>query len=72
MNAPKLSYTLKEAAQSTGLSQRFLSYAIADGRLKSVKVGSRRLILARHLEDFITRGGNAAENPASVQLNQER
>ena len=72
MNPPKLSYTLKEAAQSTGLSQRFLSYAIADGRLKSVKVGGRRLILARHLEDFIIHGGNTADSPVPVQLNQER
>ena len=62
MNAPKLSYTLKEAAHSTGLSQRFLWYAIASGRLKSVKVGSRRLIPARALEDFISRGGNAGPN----------
>jgi len=54
------------------LSQRFLSYAIADGRLKSVKVGGRRLILARNLEDFIIHGGNTAENPVPVQLNQER
>jgi excisionase family DNA binding protein len=72
MSPAKLSYTLKEAAQSTGLSQRFLCYAIADGRLKSVKVGGRRLILARHLEDFIVHGGKTAENPAPVPLNQER
>lgn len=68
----KMSYTLREAAQTTGLSVRFLCYAIADGRLKSVKVGGRRLVLARHLEDFIIRGGNAGENPAPVQVNRER
>jgi excisionase family DNA binding protein len=72
MNPPKLSYTIKEAAQSTGLSQRFLWYAIAEGRLKSVKVGGRRLILARHLDDFLIHGGKTADSPAPVPLNQER
>ncbi len=67
MYPPKLSYTLKEAAQATGLSQRFLCYAIADGRLKSVKVGGRRLILARHLENFIIHGGKSAEDPMPVR-----
>jgi excisionase family DNA binding protein len=58
----KLSYTLREAADTTGLSVRFLCYAIADGRLKSVKVGGRRLIPARALEDFILSGGNNQQN----------
>lgn len=60
--SPKLSYTLKEAAESTGLSIRFLCYAIADGRLRSVKVGGRRLIPARRLEEFILSGGESQQS----------
>ena len=56
MYPPKLSHTSKKLVEATGLSQRFLCYAIADGRLKSVRVGGRRLILARHLENFIIHG----------------
>jgi len=59
---PKLSYTLREAAQTTGLSVRFLCYAIADRRLKSVKVGGRRLIPARALEDFVNRGSDGGQD----------
>jgi len=67
MNLAKLSYTIQEAAHSTGLSPRFLCYAIADGRLKSVKVGARRLIPARALEDFINRGSQVGQESQTRQ-----
>ena len=74
-----ITVTVKRAAEESGLSQRALQYAIADGRLKSVQIGRRRLIPVRSLEDFLLRGkgdtardaqpspsaGYAAEAPAS-------
>jgi excisionase family DNA binding protein len=49
----KLSVTLKQATEATGLSVRKLYNLIAEGRLKSVAVGRRRLILWDSLEELL-------------------
>ena len=40
----RLVYSIREAAQATGLSLATLYRLISDGRLKTVKIGARRLI----------------------------
>jgi excisionase family DNA binding protein len=44
-----ITYSLKKAAEESGLSQRTLQYAIAKGELLSVRVGRRPLIPAEAL-----------------------
>lgn len=48
-----IAYSLKRAAEESGLSMRTLQYAIGRGELKSFLVGRRRLIPARSLEQFL-------------------
>ena len=52
----KLSVTLKQASEVSGLSIRKLYDLIAEGKLKSVRVGRRRLVLYRSLEELIAQG----------------
>ena len=52
----KLSVTLKQASEVSGLSIRKLYDLIAEGKLKSVRVGRRRLVLYKSLEELIARG----------------
>ncbi len=51
-----ITLTLKRASDESGLSVRTLHDAIAQGRVKTVRVGKRRLIPVRALEDFLFRG----------------
>ena len=53
MTEPKLTYNLNESAYLTGLSRRELDRQIAAGVLRSVRVGRRRLVTRRDLEQFI-------------------
>jgi len=52
----KISMTMRQASEASGLSIRKLYDLIAAGKLKSVTVGRRRLILYRSLEELIARG----------------
>lgn len=61
MTAPKLAYTLDEAAAATGLSKTHLKREVKEGRLRTkttslneqdVPVG-RRLVLAHELEAYL-------------------
>jgi excisionase family DNA binding protein len=56
MNNPKLSVTLRQASEISGLSIRKLYDLIAQGKLKSVSVGRRRLVLYKSLEELIAQG----------------
>jgi len=51
-----ITVTIKGAAEQTGLSVRMLYELIAKGKLKSVKVGKRRLVNVKSLEQLVTRG----------------
>lgn len=57
-----ITYTLQRAAEESGLSMRTLQYAIERGELASVQVGRRRLVLARSLEQFLSKGSRASKS----------
>lgn len=50
---PKRAYRINEVPDAYGIGRTKLYQLIKDDRLKSVKVGGRRLILADSLEDLI-------------------
>ncbi len=52
---PRVSFSVDEAAQSCGLSKSFLYNCMAEGKLKFIKAGSRRLIVVSELEAFLGR-----------------
>ena len=56
----RLSYGLDEAAASIGVSRRTLYDYIGDGRLKTVKIGGRRLIFREDLLAFLAAARAAA------------
>lgn len=56
----KLAFRMKEAAHAAGLSKSTLYDEITAGRLKSVKVAGRRLILREDLEAFLRAPKQAA------------
>lgn len=47
--------TLKDAALVTGLSIRKLYDLIGTGKIESRKIGKRRLIVAKSLQDFLSK-----------------
>ncbi len=49
----KIAYRIDEAVKATGLGRTFLYERIATGELKSIKVGTRRLILREDLLEFL-------------------
>jgi excisionase family DNA binding protein len=51
----RLSYGIKDACIATGLGRSFLYQRIADGELPTFKIGSRTLITANDLEEFLQR-----------------
>ena len=51
----RLAYSTREAAATSSLSERQIAKAIAEGELKSVKKGRRRLILASDLMAYLRR-----------------
>ncbi|WKL55989.1 helix-turn-helix domain-containing protein [Asticcacaulis sp. ZE23SCel15] len=60
----KIAYRIDEAVKASGLGRSFLYEKMAEGKLRSVKVGGRRLILRIDLLDFLNQGG---EPEASAQ-----
>ena len=48
-----ITFSLKKAAEESGLSVRTLQYAIGRGELESLQIGRRRLISLRSLEKFL-------------------
>jgi excisionase family DNA binding protein len=50
-----LSLTLRQASEVTGLSVRKLYELIGEGKLASVTVGRRRLVIAKSLEELIAK-----------------
>jgi excisionase family DNA binding protein len=68
-----ITLTLKRAAEESGLSQRTIQYAIADGRLPSTVVAGRRLIRTCDLEEFLLGDEHRDWHPTSVaKRNKER
>jgi hypothetical protein len=60
-----ITLSIKRASEESGLSPRFLQYAIGDGRLSSVLVGKRRLIPVRALEEFLL--GRASRDTSATR-----
>ena len=56
-----ITYTMKKAAEESGLSMRTLQYAIGRGELESLLIGRRRLIPVRSLEKFLFRKSRAGQ-----------
>lgn len=54
----RLSMTIKQAMEETGLGRRTIYELIGQGDLKSVKIGRRRLVNAKSLVEVISRGVN--------------
>ncbi|WKL56678.1 excisionase family DNA-binding protein [Asticcacaulis sp. ZE23SCel15] len=52
----KLAYRIDEAVKASGLGRSFLYERMAEGKLRSVKVGGRRLIMRSDLLDFLNQG----------------
>lgn len=50
---PKLCYSVKEACNATSWGRTTLYNLIADGRLRTVRIGGRRLIPAEALHALI-------------------
>lgn len=58
VNQPdNLSLTVADACQTTGLGKTYLYELIRDGRVKSVKLGRRRLITTASLRALIEQAG---------------
>jgi excisionase family DNA binding protein len=54
-NLPRVAYRPREAAEVTGLSLRFLYYAIQHKDLATIRVGRCRLITEKALRDWLER-----------------
>lgn len=52
----RLAYSVREAAEATGLSKDLLYDEMRAGRLAYLKVGRRRIITRQQLEAFLTKG----------------
>jgi excisionase family DNA binding protein len=50
---PRLGYTLKQAAEASGLGRTSIYLAIKSGELRAVKRGARTIILARSLDRWL-------------------
>ncbi len=55
MDATITTLTVKDAAKSLKVSERFVAKLIADRRLPSLKLGRRRLIREAALRDYLER-----------------
>lgn len=51
----KLSYTVEEAVDATGIPRSGLYQAIASGKLQTFKSGRRRMCSRKSLEEFIAK-----------------
>jgi len=49
----RLAYSIKEACELTSLKRTHVYKLISEGRLATRKVGSRRLIIASSLQEFV-------------------
>lgn len=56
----RMAFGLDDAADAIGVSRRSLYGYMTNGRLKTVKIGGRRLILRKDLEAFLEAAREAA------------
>lgn len=55
-----ITVTISEAVRASGLSRTKLYELIGAGRVNSVRVGTRRLVIFESLKSFLTVAGRAA------------
>lgn len=55
-NAAKLAYSVPEAVKATSLGRTYIYGKIAEGALRSRKIGNRRVILRADLIEFLQNG----------------
>jgi excisionase family DNA binding protein len=63
----RLAYSVDEAARLTGLSRDLLYNQMRQGNLTYIKVGRRRLITRRHLEEFLDIAPESVTYPAGAR-----
>ena len=61
--APRAAYGVHEVAEMLGVSVGFVRKEVYGGRLKGKKFGTRTLILAEDLQNYL-QGGNHEQNSA--------
>ncbi len=57
----RLSYSMSEAARAVGLSQATLFRLVKDGKLETVKIGSRTLVTRVELERLLAQGAQSSK-----------
>ena len=62
-NLPRVAHRPREAAEVTGLSLRFLYYAIQQKDLPTIRVGRCRLITEKALREWLERKTEAIVEP---------
>lgn len=62
---PRLALSIEEAGQAVGLCGKTVSKLIADGRLRSVRVGTRHLLPVSELQRWLDREAGPAEGEVS-------
>jgi excisionase family DNA binding protein len=53
---PRRTYTLQETGHITGLGQSTINLLVRDGKLKTCKVGKRRLVFAESIDELLKGG----------------
>jgi excisionase family DNA binding protein len=53
LDGKKLAYSVEEACQALGIGRALTYELLTSGRIRSIKVGARRLIPASALSDFL-------------------
>ena len=66
--AQRLAFSIAEAAETVGLSERKMRQLLVEGKISSLKVGSRRIIPRRALEAWLDGdGGHADDAPDTLR-----
>jgi len=60
-HSQRLTWSVQEIANATGLSKNFLRYEIKRKNLKGQKFGTRVLVLEKDLETYLENGSKGAE-----------
>ena len=56
LSLPRLAYSVFDASQMLGISQSSLWQWISEEKLKSIKIGNRRIITAQELQRLLNEG----------------
>ena len=59
-NVERLGYSYEEAVTASGLSRSTLQRLVADGKIRAIPIGRRRIIPRADLERLINGGADAA------------